>query len=279
MQIERQIERTQITQGWEQDDQGRGRDRELEVQRYQDQRYEAAVAFEQRLHEIQMRRFDMQDQRMGLQEQRLALQEAQLAAQEARLNTNKKLQEDLNKLEDERFKAQYEQAQVQMVDDEKLEKLRKAARDAEIAYQGLQLEHAKTMKENEEVFLDSIKGIKEGGVLDKWIEFFNSVRAGPPVPVYDGADPLGDGAGSTSGNGAGSKSGKGGGQTAGPVAIPTVTQPRMPDMNISRDLAGASAAPTIVNFVLDGEVIMSAVVKPERLRPVVQEINRRDSWR
>jgi hypothetical protein len=279
MQIERQIERTQITQGWEQDDQGRGRDRELEVQRYQDQRYEAAVAFEQRLHEIQMRRFDMQDQRMGLQEQRLALQEAQLAAQEARLNTNKKLQEDLNKLEDERFKAQYEQAQVQMVDDEKLEKLRKAARDAEIAYQGLQLEHAKTMKENEEVFLDSIKGIKEGGVLDKWIEFFNSVRAGPPAPVYDGADPLGDGAGSTSGNGAGSKSGKGGGQTAGPVAVPTVTQPRMPEMNISRDLIGASAAPTIVNFVLDGEVIMSAVVKPERLRPVVQEIQRRDSWR
>jgi hypothetical protein len=53
----------------------------------------------------------------------------------------------------------------------------------------------------------------------------------------------------------------------------------MPEMNISRDLIGASAAPTIVNFVLDGEVFMSAVVKPERLRPVVQEIQRRDSWR
>lgn len=58
-----------------------------------------------------------------------------------------------------------------------------------------------------------------------------------------------------------------------------VMQPVSTEMSIGRDLTAANAQPTIVNFVLDGEVIMSAVVKPERLRPVVQEIQRREGWR
>jgi hypothetical protein len=266
--IERQIERTQITQGWEQDDQGRSRDRELEVQRYQDQRYEAAVSFEQKLHALQMQRFDLQEQRLNLQSSQLALQEAQLAAQEARLNANAVLQEKLNQLEDERFKAQYEQAQAQMVDDEKLEKLRKAARDAELAYQAAQLANAETIRDAEQKFADSLKGIKEGGVLDKWIEFFNAVRAGPPAPPTPPTEGANGGV-ITPPDPTGPKS-------AQPVWH---TQPAVNEVGIGRELTPVNAQPVVVNFVLDGEVIMSAVVKPERLRPVVQEIQRRDSWR
>lgn len=265
VEIERQIERTQLTQGWERDDQSRGRDRELEVQRYQDQRYEAAVAFELKLNDLQMRRFDLQEQRLNLQSAQLSLQEAQLNAQQARLNTNTELQAKLNKLEDERFKAQYEQTQAQLADDEKMEKLRKAARDAEIAFQGLQLEHQKTLKENEEAFLTQIKGIKEGGILDKWIEFFNSISVGPPTPPPpppDGVTP---------------PDGGGGGRSALPASVGTTLA--LSETSIGRDMAQVNTQPVVVNFVLDGEVVMSALVKPERLRPVVQEIQRRDSWR
>lgn len=257
VEIERQIERTQVTQGWERDDTSRGRNRELEVQRYQDQRYEAAVAFEEKLNALQMRRFDLQDQRMALQEQRLALQEAQLAAQEARLNTNKKLQEDLNKLEDERFKAQYEQTQEQMVDDEKLEKLRKGVRDAEIAYQAASLANAATLNTAQEKFTKGLEGID--GPLDKLIEFLNAIRNWQKPPDSVVPPPPGP-----NGN-----------------TQPFGTEPedkRGFTMNPTIGMA-SSAAPTIVNFVLDGEVIMTAVATPERLRPVVQEVNRRDSWR
>jgi hypothetical protein len=260
VQLERQIERTQVTQGWERDDATRGRNREVEVQRYQDQRYEAAVAFEQKLHDLQMQRFDLQEQRLNLQSAQLALQEAQLAAQEARLNTNKKLQEDLNKLEDDRFKAQYEQTQAQMVDDEKLEKLRKGVRDAEIAYQAASLANAATLKTAQEEFTKGLEGID--GPLDKLIEFLNAIRnwqkppdeKAPPTPNPNGqTQPFG-------------LEPKDSGNTRGFTMNPTIG-------------TSFSAAPTIVNFVLDGEVIMTAVATPERLRPVVQEVNRRDSWR
>jgi hypothetical protein len=273
VEIERQIERTQVTQGWEQDDQGRGRDRELEVQRYQDQRYEAAVSFEQKLHALQMQRFDLQEQRLNLQSSQLALQEAQLAAQEARLNTNAVLQEKLNQLEDERFKAQYEQAQAQMVDDEKLEKLRKAARDAELAYQAAQLANAETIRDAEEKFAAGLQGIKDGGVLDKWIEFFNAVRAGPPTPPAP--PPTGGPDGSPTGAPFGAEPADPADPTRQARASSLIS---IPEMVPTRELA-STAQPTIVNFMLDGEVIMSAVVKPERLRPVVQEINKRESWR
>jgi hypothetical protein len=279
VEIERQIERTQITQGWERDDTNRSRDRELEVQRYQDQRYEAAVAFEQKLHDLQMQRFDLQEQRLNLQSSQLALQEAQLAAQEARLNTNTALQEKLNTLEDERFKAQYEQAQAQMVDDEKLEKLRKAARDAELAYQAAQLANAETIRDAEQKFAESIQGIKEGGVLDKWIEFFNAVRAGPPAGAGSSGDGSSGGGGGRSAASAGSAPPfearsllPAGASAFTPMALPS-------EAGITRDLAATNTQPVVVNFVLDGEVVMSALVKPERLRPVVEEINRRDRWR
>jgi hypothetical protein len=272
VQIERQIQRTQITQGWDRDDTTRGRDRELEVQRYQDQRYEAAVAFEQKLHDIQMQRFDLQERRLNLQSAQLALQEAQLAAQEARLNANIKLQEDMNKLEDERFKEQYEQIQAQMVDDEKLEKLRKAARDAEIAYQAAQLANAETITKIQRDFKDELeKAGGANGVLDKWIDFFNAIHKGPPTDKEEEDGSNSSGSGSNSG---------GKNQSFG-------TEPNQPiGAEPTRSVAlvnpipnEQSAAPTVVNFVLDGEVIMSAVVKPERLRPIVQEIQRRDSWR
>lgn len=253
--IDRQIERSQITQGWERDDQGKARNRELEVQRYQNERYEAAVAFEQKLHDIQMQRFSLQDQR-------IALQEAQIAAQEARLNAQTVLQEKLNKIEDDRFKAQYEQTQAQLEDDEKMEKLRKATRDIEIAFQQAQLVHAKTMMENEEKFLEGLKGVEEGGILDKWIEFFNAVRGGPPGGE---TSPPVDEEGLTGTND--------GGRGFSPVEYP------VGETSITNDLSATSGTPTIVNFILDGEVVASAVIKPERLRPVVQEINRRDSWR
>lgn len=263
VEIERQIERAQVTQRWERDDTNRARDRELEVQRYQDERYEAAVAFEQKLHQIQMERFGLQEQRLELQSQQLALQEAQLAAQEARLNTNTVLQEKLNTLEDERFKKQYEQAQAQMVEDEQLEKLRVAARNAELAYQSAQLANAETLRVAEEKFAESIQGIEEGGVLDRWIDFFNAIRGGPPGDTVPPVPPV--------------ESENGLPDSGRSMALPVAYQPS--EAGISRDLAAANAAPTVVNFVLDGEVIMSAVVKPERLRPVVQEIQRRDSWR
>ncbi len=267
--IERQIERSQVTQGWERDDTNRARDRELEVQRYQDQRYQAAVSFEERLHALQMQRFNLSDQRMALQEQRLSLQDAQLAAQEARLANQIILQEKVNKLEEERAKADYEQKQAQMVDDAKLEKLRASARSAELAYQAAQLANAETLRDAEQKFAESIQGIKEGGVLDKWIEFFNSIRGGPPAPP---APPPG-------------------GQSDSSITPPGPSDPRsaqpvwyntslaVSETSISRELAPVNAQPVVVNFVLDGEVIMSALVKPERLRPVVQEIQRRDSWR
>ena len=255
VEIERQIERTQLTQGWERDDQSRGRNRELETQRYQDQRYEAAVAFEQKLHALQMQRFELQDQRMALQDQRLALQDAQLAAQEARLNNQTVLQEKLNKLEDDRFKAQYEQTQAQMVDDEKMEKLRKGVRDAEIAYQAASLANAQTIKDAQEKFTKGLEGID--GPLDKLIEFLNAIRNWQKPP--DGVTP--------------------------PPPAPGQTQPfgaepedtRRVEMNPT--IGASSSSPTIVNFILDGELIMQAVATPERLRPVVQEVNKRDKWR
>lgn len=257
VEIERQIERTQLTQGWERDDQSRGRNRELETQRYQDQRYEAAVAFEQKLHELQMKRFELQDQRMALQDQRLALQDAQLAAQEARLNNQTVLQEKLNKLEDDRFKAQYEQTQAQMVDDEKMEKLRKGVRDAEIAYQAASLANAQTIKDAQEKFTKGLEGIE--GPLDKLIEFLNAIRNWQKPP--DAVTP--------------------------PPPTPGQTQPfgtEPEDRSSSRvemspTLNSSSGSPTIVNFILDGELIMQAVATPERLRPVVQEVNKRDKWR
>jgi hypothetical protein len=265
VQIERQIQRTQITQGWEQDDTTRGRDRELEVQRYQDQRYEAAVAFEQKLHDIQMERFDLQERRLNLQSAQLDLQEAQLAAQEARLNTNIKLQEDMNKLEDERFKEQYEQMQAQMEDDANLEKLRKAARDAELAYQAAQLANAETVTKIQRDFMDELeKAGGANGILDKWIDFFNAIHKGPPTCEKEGEN---------NNNSSGS-----GGNSAGQNQ-PFGTEPTRSVATVNPIQDEQSAAPTVVNFVLDGEVIMSAVVKPERLRPVVQEIQRRDSWR
>jgi hypothetical protein len=266
VELERNIERAQITQGWERDDTNRSRDRELEVQRYQNERYEAAVSFEQKLHDLQMRRFELQDQRMALQDQRLALQDAQLSAQEARMNANVVLQEKLNQLEEERFKAQYEQTQAQLEDDEKMEKLRKATRDIEIAFQQAQLVHAKTMMENEEKFLEGLKGVEENGVLDKWIEFFNLILSGPPGA--EGASPEG-----VKGN-----TNTGGGINETRQGFVTVTNP-VGETSISNELSATSGTPTIVNFVLDGEVVMSALVKPERLRPVVQEIQKRDSWR
>jgi hypothetical protein len=259
VQIERQIERTQITQGWERDDTSRGRNREVEVQRYQDQRYEAAVAFEQKLHDLQMQRFDLQEQRLNLQSSQLALQEAQLAAQEARLNTNTMLQEKLNVLEDERFKAQYEQTQAQMVDDEKMEKLRKGVRDAEIAYQAASLANAATLNTAQEKFTKGLEGID--GPIDKIIELLNTIKSFAPPPPTPPPAPIDNG------------------QTQ-----PFGTEPEDPGdtrgftMNPTTGTS-FSTAPTIVNFILDGEVIMQAVATPERLRPVVQEVNRRDSWR
>lgn len=44
--IERNIQRTMVSQSWERDDSNRGRNRELEVQRFQDARYDAAVKFD-----------------------------------------------------------------------------------------------------------------------------------------------------------------------------------------------------------------------------------------
>ena len=90
------IQRTMVSQGWERDDANRGRSREQEVQRFQDQRYEAAVQFEQKLHELQMQRF-------GLQEQKLQLQGEMLAAQEAHLLAQAGLQAKLQKIDEERF--------------------------------------------------------------------------------------------------------------------------------------------------------------------------------
>ncbi len=44
------------------------------------------------------------------------------------------------------------------------------------------------------------------------------------------------------------------------------------DLRVGRDAAAV--------FVLDGEIVMQALVKkPERLRPVVEELNRRSSLR
>jgi hypothetical protein len=258
--IERQIERTQLTQGWERDDTSRGRNRELETQRYQDQRYEAAVAFEQKLHELQMRRFELQDQRMALQDQRLALQDAQLAAQEARLNNQTVLQEKLNKLEDDRFKAQYEQTQAQLVDDEKMEKLRKGVRDAEIAYQAASLANAATLKTAQEEFTKGLEGIE--GPLDKLIEFLNAIRNWQKPP-----DENNGGHNSSGGNDA-----EFGAEPEDRSSTRGVT------MNPTSGIS-SSSSPTIVNFILDGELIMQAVATPERLRPVVQEVNRRDKWR
>ncbi len=69
-----------------------------------------------------------------------------------------------------------------------------------------------------------------------------------------------------------------------PVQPPTPTGPGDQrvlgvgrEMSIDRNVA--TGQPVVVNFVLDGETIMQAVVRPERLRPVVEEIQRRDRWR
>lgn len=53
---------------------------------------------------------------------------------------------------------------------------------------------------------------------------------------------------------------------------------RYTEMGVGRELVGS---PTYSRQILrlDGEVVFSAVVKPERLRPVVEEINRRGKLR
>ena len=249
--IERNIQRTMLTQGWERDDSNRGRNRELEVQRFQDQRYDAAVKFEQKLHELQVQRFALQEQKFGIQE-------AQLAAQEAHLNNQAALQEKLQKIDEDRFKFQYEQTQAQMKDDETLEKLRQEVRKAEIAYQTAQLANAETLAKSQEEWQRRLEKGKTEGVLDKWIEFFNTIFKGPPgyIPPAGptgGIDPTG-------------------GQQQ------EVKPNRFAEAGVGRELTGTKQ-PQVINFVLDGEVVFSAVVKPERLRPVVEEINRRGKLR
>ena len=158
---------------------------------------------------------------------------------------------------------QYEQMQAQMKDDETLEKLRQDARKAELAYQAAQLANAETLKKAQEDWMRELQGIKDGGVLDKWIEFFNSVRAGPP----EGRPAAGL---SAPGRRTWWRTRSG---TIRPQHAGTIIPNH--ELGIAQDLRAAQGSqPVIVNFVLDGEVVMSAVVKPERLRPVVEEINR-----
>jgi hypothetical protein len=175
-----------------------------------------------------------------------------LAAQQAHLDSQAGMQAQLQKLEDERFQTQYEQMQAQMEDEEALEKLRVAARQAELAYEAARLANAETIRDAEEAFAQSIQGIEAGGVLDRWIDFFNAVNAGPPASA---------------------------GEPPAEVTPPADGNlPQGVELNVAREVA-AAGPPVVVNFVLDGETVMQAVVKPERLRPVVAEIQRRERWR
>lgn len=146
-----------------------------------------------------------------------------------------------------------------MKDDEALEKLRQDVRKAELAYQAAQLANAETLEKSQKDWMEKLEEGKTDGVLDKWIEFFNAIRGGPPAPPPPPPDDdaLPD-------------------NEAKRIAARTVS--RQPEMGIGRELSNNSQ-PTIVNFMLDGEVVFSAVVKPERLRPVVEEINRRGKLR
>ena len=192
-----------------------------------------------------------------------------LAAQEAHRLAQAGLQAELQKIDEARFAFQYEQMQAQMKDDETLEKLRQDARKAELAYQAAQLANAETLQKAQEDWMRELQGIKDGGVLDKWIEFFNSVRAGPPD-------------GKASGGPVRSRTPYLVGERGPELFVPQHAGTIIPnhELGIAQDLRAAQGGqPVIVNFMLDGEVIMQAVVKPERLRPVVEEINRRGRLR
>lgn len=251
-QLLRQRERLLIQQAWEREDLARTIGRQREVWRYEDERYSRAVSHEQRLHELQMQRF-------ALQERSMALQEEQLAAQIAHFERMAQYEEALRLIEDERFKAQVENMKAQMEEEQRLEKARAAAAEAEMALMALRLEKAEELRKAEEEYhRQLLKHFEE--IIQLFANFFDRyAQSGQQVP----------------------------GSVVDTPALEPPADPRQPQSvgDLWREALGqadqnvAQTQPVVVNFILDGEVIMSAVITPDRLRPMVQEIEVRERRR
>lgn len=269
IQLMRQRDRMTLQQGWEQEDRSRNQDRQRQQWRYEDDRYSKAVEYEQKLHAIQMQRF-------ALQERALDLQGSQLAAQMAHAEKMAAFEAELQKIEDERFKTNYENMQKQIEEELKLEPLRKDAIAADLAYQATRLENAQLIWDAEKKYMEWLKQM----IIDvaaEWVKL-RSAQAGQSSPSTEAnkcpvcgqtfATPQELSAHITT-TGHNSNSGRAPVRSAG---------------SPSETLLGytgnaGSGQPVTVNFILDGEVIMSTVVTPERLRPVVQEISQRNGRR
>lgn len=267
VQLMRQRERMTIQQGWEGEDRNRSQDRQRQQWRYEDERYEKAIQNEQALHDIQMQRF-------ALQERSLDLQGAQLAAQMAHAEKMAGFEAELQKIEDERFKTNFENMQKQIEEELKLEPVRKEAIAADLAYQATRLANAQTIWDAEKQYMEWLKQM----IIDvaaEWVKL-RSAQAGQSSP-------------STAANQC-------------PTCGQTFTTPAELQAHLTstghgnmRAASGIgvssdqtlmsysgptnSSQPVTVNFMLDGEIIMSTVVTPERLRPVVQEVDQRNRRR
>lgn len=294
VQLMRQRERMTIQQGWEGEDRGRSQSRQREQWRYEDERYSKAVEYEQKLHGIQMERF-------ALQERSLALQEAQLAAQMAHAEKMAGFEAELQKIEDKRFKTNYENMQAQIEEELKLEPLRKEAIAADLAYQATRLANAQLMWDNELKYMELLK-TEIIAVIREW-ENLQNAKSG----WSNGGNSQGGYVCPTctqsfateaelqahmSASGHNNMRASGGSVRAGSAYvvgergpeffIPQSSGTIVPNHQLQMvdySSRSGSTQPVTVNFILDGEVIMSTVVTPERLRPVVQEVNQRNGRR
>lgn len=264
IQLMRQRDRMMMQQGWEQEDFGRSQSRQGVVWQYEDDRYNRAVENEQKLYELQQRSF--------------GLQAAQLAAQESHLAAQAGMQRELHKIEDKRLETQYQDIQAQMKEEKRLEELRQTKNAADLNLMALQLEHAEMMEKN---LLDWLAITQQTW---SWLQMIMSIVSGA------GGGAAGGGAGGSAGGGTaggGAAGGGAGGGSSGGQHLPEGTSimpaPRVPieatlPVNFGQDMVTQNS-PTVVQFILDGDVIMEAVVTPDRLRPVIKVVQERDKWR
>jgi len=218
--------------------------------------------------------------RFGLQERSLDLQGQQLEAQMAHAEKMAQFELDLQKIEDERFKTNYENMMKQIEEELKLEPLRQEAIKADLAYQAARLSNAQLMWDNELAYMEKLKE-EIVAVIREW-EALNKIKGFGNGSSNNGAAPLQCPAcGQTFPDAAGLEAH----YVANPShrnirassSVPVSTEQSM--LSGYTSATGGSSQPVTVNFILDGEVIMSTVVTPERLRPVVQEVDQRNRRR
>jgi hypothetical protein len=175
-------------------------------------------------------------------------------------------------MEDARYAVELGRFAQMLVDEAAAEAVRIERRAAELAFEADRLANAKTIRDAEREFVGWLtdRGIRDA--LDDWRRFFDSVRNAPDPwqkraaggPVLQGESYV---------------VGEQGPELFVPTTSGTILPSPVTEMNVSQDLWQRGNEPIIVNFILDGETVMQAVVTPERLRPVVDVVQKRQARR